>query len=1022
MKKYYLFLVLCLGLVSGSMAQTVLKGTVVSKTDNMPIPSATIIPNSEPSKGAATDFDGNFSFVVDQAEGIIMVSSIGFRSVELNYSGNQTFQIVMDDGINSLDEVVLIGYGSSKKGDLTSAISKVENIESLSSRPVSTLSDFLQGNVAGVTVLQQGGDPTSSGRILIRGLSTFSDGGGPLTIVDGLPYYGPPINPNDIESVSVLKDAASAAIYGAQASGGVIVIQTKKGKIGKPKISVDFYSGIQEAMNLPTPLTAQQQANVYNTAADNAGTPRQSAHDATQNPYGQVNRTNWIDAIFRPASFTNANINLSGASEKMNYLTSFGYNKKDGVLEGTSSERINFRVKSDFELSDKITIGQNVYYSRTEAIGTDTDSPYSGTIINAVYMPSASPTYYDDGSFAGVAPEELSQFAGAYGDVYNPLALLLRPTNNAPTNNLNANVYLEYDILDGLSFKSNYGYTYTQESSKRFQPRVPELGRSNPNNYLDQENATSNRWVWDNQLSYIKSFGDHNLNITAIHSAQHTDFESLSQRGEGFAKEEPFNQYLSNATVIRNPKSSVYEDVLTAMISRVMYNYKGKYFLSGSLRRDKTSRLSSGNQADNFLSATAGWRISDEEFFTIKAINDLKLRASWGEIGNLGDLDYYSFDAPLSTTNVIIGEEASVDNRGVFVGVNSNSNLRWESSESLDLGLDASLFDHKLTLTLDYFVKTTKDLLLQGLEDKNQGVRASFVNGGEIKNTGFEIAASFTNTIGDLSYTINANASVLDNELVNLDGYNESGIDFIAHTDNVRNVLRPYRSEVGRPIYSTYVVPHLGIFQSPSEIEAYVKDGNLIQPNALPGDFKFADSNDDGTIDENDKVFYDSYQPEVTYNFGVNLGYKNFDLGMIFQGVAGVDAFNGYKYTTYNASLTGYNLDNRAINAWSPSNMGTSIPRLSTQDNNNNYGLASSWYLEDASYLRLKNVTLGYTLDKNIMNTVLNGSILRIYISAENLFTITNYSGIDPEVGGKGLDIAKYPLSRIVTAGLSLSL
>ncbi|TKD66974.1 TonB-dependent receptor [Flavobacterium sp. ASW18X] len=1021
MKKLVLSVAFTLGCILSAVSQVTVKGTVTSKTDQMPIPGVSVMLKGGGAIGTATDFDGNFLVEVPTNDGILVFSFIGYAEQEVNFRGNSTLAIELQEAASELDEVVLIGYGTTKKGDLTSAISTVENIENISSRPVANLNDFLQGNVPGVTVLQQGGDPTSGSNVVIRGLGSFASES-PLTVVDGVPYYGPAINPNDIASVSVLKDASAAAIYGAQAASGVIVIQTKKGKIGKPRVSIDYYGGIQEAMNLPTPLAAQQQAEVYNLAADNAGSPRQSAHDAAQNPYGQVNRTNWVDAIFRAASIQSVNASISGAGENANYLTSFNYFDKEGLLEGTSSDRYSFRVKSDFNLSDKITVGENVYFSRTEALGTNTDNPYSGTIINAVYMPSAAPTRYEDGSFAGVVPESLSQFAGAYGDVYNPLALLLRPTVSAPTNFLNANVYGTYDVIKGLTLRSSYAYSYTQSDFKRFQPRVPELGRSNPNNFLEQSNRQTNRWVWDNQLSYKQTFGGHSIDLTAIYSAQHTDAEYVWLRGDGFSSEEPFNQFIANASIIRNPESSVFEDRLTSAIGRAMYNFKDRYYLSGSIRRDKTSRLAVENQSDNFPSVSAGWRVSKEPFFKVNAINDLKFRGSWGQIGNINSVGYYSFDVPLNTTVVTLGEDASRDDRGAFVGKQSNPNLNWEVSESINLGMDATLFNNTLSLTFDYFEKTTKGMILPGLEDLNQGTKAADVNGGEVKNTGFEIAATYTKDLGDFRFAVNGNISVLDNELVNLDGYNSSGIDFIAHSDNVRNVLRPYRSEVGRSLYSVYVVPQLGIFQSQAEIDAYTKDGNLIQPNAQPGDFKFADANDDGKIDEADKVFYESYQPDFTYNLGLNLAYKNFDVSMLFQGVSGVDVFNGYKYTTYNASLTGYNLDNRVLNAWTPQNTTSNIPRLSTKDDNRNFGLASSWYLEDASYLRMKNITVGYNVDSHIMNKLLEGSSLRIYISAENLFTLTDYSGLDPEVGGKGLDIAKYPLSRTVTGGLSLKL
>ncbi|WP_405296759.1 SusC/RagA family TonB-linked outer membrane protein [Algibacter sp. Ld11] len=1024
MKKLYLFIITILISVIG-YGQATVTGTVVG-VDGMPIPGASIIANGNTLSGVATDFDGKFIIETNEIEGVLKVSSMTYESKEVNYKGNQALNIILKESASLLDEVVLIGYGSTKKGDLTSAISKVENIESIASRPVSNLTDFIQGNVPGVTVLQSGGDPSSSGKVVIRGLGSVNSGSeSVLTVVDGVPYYGPAINPNDIASVSVLKDAAAASIYGALASSGVIVIQTKKGKKGKPRVSIDTYTGIRSATNLPTALNAKQQADVYNMATDAAGAPRQSAHDAAQNPWGQVTRTNWVDTIFRDASTTNLNANISGAGDSFNYLTSFGYNSTEGVLKGTDSERYSFRVKSDFDLTDKITIGENVYFSEYEALGTDTKNGYSGTIINAIYMPSAAPAYDEFGEFHGVAPYSLSQFAGAYGDVYNPLALLLRPVNERPSTYINANVYLDYEIVKGLNFKTTYSYASTNSNSKSFNPRRPELGRTSLSNSLVQSESETNRWVWDNQISYVKSFGKNNLNLTAIYSAQLEKFESLSQRGEEFSNEAPFNQYLGNATIFKTPISSAYEEALTSSIGRVMYNYDSKYFVSGSVRRDETSRLFIENQSDVFYSATLGWKISNEDFFKSDLIDDLKIRASWGQIGNVNSVNRYSFNVPLRSNTVLLGDGATDNNRALYQEIQSNEGLGWERSESIDFGLDASLLNNSLSFVIDYFEKRTKDMILNGDGDDHLGITAGKVNGGEVINKGLEFAINYSNNIGDLNFRVSANAfSLLENKLLNLKGFSESGTAFVLHDEEeVRGgVLRPYRSGVGEELFSYFLIPYQSIFQNQAEIDAYTKDGNLIQPEAVPGDFKFEDTNNDGRIDGNDRKYMGSYQPDFTYSFGLNLDYKAFDMSMILQGVSGAEAFNGYKYTTYNTALQGYNLDSRVLNAWTPTNTNTDIPRISRSDNNNNFGRNSSWYLEDASYLRLKNVTIGYNLPVKTMDKFIEGSSLRVYFSAENLFTITDYSGIDPEVGGKGLDVANYPLSRTLTAGLSLKL
>ena len=1017
MKNLYLLL-LSIGLFSNAIAQTTIKGTVVSKSDGLPIPGATVLSMDDTQNGVVTDFDGNFSLVVNQASGKISISFIGYAKIELSYTGDQTFQIEMEDDLTSLDEVVIIGYGSAKKGDIVTAVSTVDNIETLSSRPVSSLNEFLQGNVPGLTVTQQGGSPASSGKIVIRGIGSLNNQD-VLTVVDGVIYNGPQISPNDIASVSVLKDAAAAAIYGAQAAAGVIVIETKKGKIGKPVISIDTFAGIKQVSNLPTPLNARQQADVYNLAVFNAGSSTfQSAHDGYQNPWGQVTRTNFIEEVFRNAQTNNVNVNISGASETVNYSASVGYFKQEGVLLGTDSERYTLRVRSDYKLTDKLTIGQNVNVGISEAVGANTRSGYSGVLANAMYMPSAAPVYDEFGEFHGVAPYDLSQFAGAYGDVYNPVALLLRPIITSPTFSVNANLFLEYDIIDDLTYRSSFAYNTSQDNYKRFDPKRPELGRTNLTNSLLQSTTSRYNWIWDNQISYDKSFGDHKINATAIYSAQFHELESSSVYGEGFSSEAAANQYIGNASTFnRPPTSNVSERALLSMIARATYDYKGKYFVTGSIRRDESSRLHPDNQVDYFSAVSAGWRISNEDFFNVKGIDDLKFRASWGEIGNIGSIGVYSFDVPLGTQISQIGENGRQNDKGVFAERNSNPNLLWERIQSTNIGIDLDMFDYKLGITADYYIKETEGMVFTGSDEKHSGLNPAQENAGLVENKGIEIAVNYRDKIGDLNYTIRANASKIKNELKNLDGYGAGG-DVIIEDENLRAALQPFRTQVGRELFTNFLVPQLGIFQNQAEIDAHSLNGNLIQPNAVPGDFKFADTNGDGKIDADDREYMGSYQPDYTYSFGASLDYKGFDLNFSFYGVTGVSVFNGYKYLTLNAASNGFNLDNRVLNAWTPSNTNTDIPRISTKDNNNNFGTTSDWYLEDASFSRLRNIAIGYTLPES----AIKGANLRLFLSAENLFTITNYSGLDPEVGGKGMDAGQYPVSKTFSLGLSLKL
>ncbi|BAX79985.1 TonB-dependent receptor [Labilibaculum antarcticum] len=967
--------------------------------------------------GTITDIDGNFVFKDVLKNGTLVFSFIGMKTKEIVLAGESKLDVILVEEAFGLSEVVAIGYGSAKKSDLSSSIATVTGLDKINSRAITSPSDFLQGNTAGVTVIQQGGDPTKTAKVVIRGVGSVNDES-PLWVVDGMPYYGGALNPNDIESMVILKDAASASIYGAQAASGVIVITTKSGKSGKPKISFDFFTGVQQAMNKPTPLNAEQQSWAYNTATDNVGASRLPAHDAVQNPFGAVTRTNWIDAIFRKAYVKNANFSISGGGEKVRYMSSFNYQDKDGLLIGTNSKRFAFRMKTEYDITDNIKIGENIFLARTEAVGANTSSSYSGAIINAMYMPSSAPVYDAEGNYHGVAPAE-SKFAGAYGDVFNPVAMLNRPTVTNPITNLNANVYLDYKIIQGLKFRSSFSVDLRDDDYKKFTPKIPESGRRTDMNYLDQSWSNRNKWIWDNQINYEKSYGKHNLNLTAVYSAQHTDYEYNDVNAQDFSREEDWYQYLKNAGEIIEWDSDVYEDALTSAIGRFRYNFDNRYFFSASIRNDRSSRLAKENNDDMFSSFSAAWRLSEEGFMKdIDWITSLKLRGSWGQIGNIQSVNYYAYNVPMSSHRPYLGESPSYL-PGYYVAQQSNRNLKWEKSETYDFGIDATLFNGRLDLVADYFEKTTKDMILTNAANPHTGVGdGPTSNVGSVKNWGYEMSVNYRNNDKKLKYSIGANFSTIKNELLDLDGYTS---DYIYHDDNVRSSLFPYRSEAGQPLYSYHLVQCEGLFKTQAEIDAHQSNGNLIQPNAKPGDLKFKDANNDGKISDDDRVFHGNAFPTFTYAINLNLEYKGFDLSCILQGVEGGKVFNAYKYSTYNMSEQTYNRDNRILGAWSVDNPNSNIPRLQTTDDNRNFATNSTWYLEDASYLRMKNITLGYSFPHKIIDKVVKGSSLRIYFTAENLFTITDYSGMDPEVGGIGLDVGSYPVARTISTGLSFA-
>jgi len=1013
----------CVALQSWAQSLGQLRGTIIDAKGSVIVGATVILLDAKGALVTSASTDQKGIFMLKNLNGgekyRIKVSMIGYESHQeetkvLKEGDSNSILITLQEQLAALEEVVVIGYGEQKRGDLTTAVSSLPNIADNVARPLTNVSDLMQGNVAGVTVMSAGGDPAKMPKVMIRGMGTINPES-PLYVVDGAPYYGGPINPNDIETMDILKDAAAASIYGAQASSGVIVITTKSGKAGAPRLSIDLYRGWQNATNLPTALNAGQYAKAYNDAANRDGVVADPAHNPAQNPWGQETRTNWMDEIFRTANILNANVQLSGGSERSKYSSSFGYHDKDGLLRNTGYKRFAYRLKSEFDFFDRLTLGQNFYVNHTTARGTNTESSYSGSIINAIYMNPAAPVYDDQGLFHGTVPFDLAHFSSAYGDTYNPVALLLRPTVKNPTLNLNGNAFAKVTILDGLTFKSSFALDINRYSSKRFDPKIPEIGRSNSSNYLTHEESRTDRWIWDQQLNYSKRFGQHQVDAVVVYSAQKAKYEQYYIQGMGFEREDDWYQYIENAKSIPQiPTIDVWEDALTSAIARVNYNYAGRYFLGASIRQDRSSRLSEAHRSDTFPSLSGAWKISAEPFFKSTFINDLKLRASWGQIGNIQSVDHYSYNLPLNSGTVTpMGSEGLLV-RDFAVRKQANPDLIWETSQSLDVGLDMTLF-RKFNITADYYRKKTIGMLLVNTPDPHAGFEVGpTVNIGDVMNKGFEFAAKYNDQFGDWTLGVNANIAINNNKLTSIEGYKN---DFIQHDDqHVRSILMPYRSTPGQELYSYYLIPNEGIFASEAEVQAHSLNGKLIQQFARPGDLKFTDTNGDGKIDFEDRVYMGSAVPKFTYGFALNLDYKNFDLNVLTYGISGSKIFNGYKFTAYNAGLQGYNLDSRVLNAWTPSNPNTDIPALSRQDPNANYGTASDWYLEDGDYFRIKNITLGYNLPR--LWTKIQS---RIYFSAENPFTFTSYSGIDPEVGSIGLDVANYPLAKTYTVGFNVN-
>ncbi|MEO6960376.1 MAG: SusC/RagA family TonB-linked outer membrane protein [Puia sp.] len=950
-----------------------------------------------------------------------IVSYVGFVSdtlsgYEMKEKGRISISITLVNKNSGLDKVVVIGYGTVKKKDLSAAVADVPDMKQIKERPVLDVASMIQGKVPGVTVVNNGGAPDQSPSITIRGVGSRG-AENVLFVVDGVPNA--PYNPADVESITILKDAASAAIYGAfSGSAGVILITTRQAKQGKPAIEYDAFAGAKTAWRLPQSLTAGKAAQVSNLAQTNAGMPLLDGWNATLNPYDQVTRTDWMHTIFRTGLIERHNIVVNAGTDKFSTLFEGRYEENQGTLINTYAKNISGRFNANYKFNSKLKFKQDIFINNHDSRGTDTQSGYSGTILSAIYMPRSAARYYDDGTFGGTGPRE-SPYLGIHGDAINPEATLLR--NQAYNKSVDMQSISELkvsDIVNGLSFLTRFSYRQGSSLYKSFSPKRTEPGKPNNQNSLSYSTDKSYSWIWENTLNYDRRFGRHRIGAMASTTAQENYDMGFSAAAKTFDNEATWAQFFVNAGNFTDLRPSDWEtkDRNLSYVGRLSYSWADRYFLTGSYRYDIAGRLAPGHRAKGFPAATAAWKISSEPFFHVAAVDLLKVRASWGRIGNIGSVGlYYGYPTLTSDYTYQIGDGAP-QSTALLMSSFNNPNLSWETSEQKDLGLDISLLKERLNLTLDYFDKLTFDLIKT--QDNNWpntfGLGAPLINQGKIRNSGLEFSATWNGHVGKLGYSIGGNFATLKNRVEYID---ENPTSFWAHGDAWRGTVAPYRSTVGQPYYSYWLIRNSGIFQSDKEVQDYVGPGGTeIQPNAKAGDLKFVDQNHDGKIDDNDRVYMGNAFPKFTYGFTANLTWKNFDLSLFFQGVTGVKLFHAFKESTLNGAEQGYDRWDKILGAWSTTNTSSNIPIISASDANGNFQTPSSWYLENGDFLRLKSLVIGYNFPKFV-----GSSSLRVYISGDNLITITKYSGMDPEVGGIGLDGGQFPVSRVLSGGVKLT-
>jgi TonB-linked SusC/RagA family outer membrane protein len=1014
-----------------SMVQEIIVSGTVTDANGESLPGVNIRVKGT-GTGTATDINGKYSIAVPDRSATLVFSCVGFISREVVVGSQTSISITLEEDTKLLEEVVVLGYGATtRKSDLSAAIGIVANMEALKKRPITSTGALLQGQIPGVTVRSDGGDPTDGEMITIRGKGSNGTEN-VLWVVDGVP--GGPLHFNDIESVVVLKDAASAAIYGAHAgAAGVILVTTKKAKAGKTTVSYDGSFGYSEATNLPQSLTIEEERQVRTAAYAAGGGTLPTGWDVSRNPYIGETRTDWIDAISRKGLLQRHNLTLSGGNEAMTNRLSLQYQNKEGTLISTFNKSIGMIYEGSYTLNKYIRIRETFNWGTGQSRGANTDDQ-NGVIYNAIMMPRNAEVYYPDGTYGGTAPKDPayeaqygSNFADIHGDVINPVRSLASQSQFRKPLNIGTSTFLEIlDPIPGLKFTSRFTYNQSSSFDKDFNYKRLEVGKPDAGNSLQYRSGVGWSWETENRLNYDRDFGEHRVGALVATTANKSRGRSFNTSNSMFEDEDPNYQYLSYGTSSMGQGDGYSSDNNVSFVGMLSYSWNNRYFATASFRRDYAGRLPAGKKYGDFPSATAAWKISEESFFPKSdAWSLLKLRGSWGRIGNLGSIGAnYAF--PVLTKDysaTAMGENGLPYENFIYYSAAFNSLLTWETSEQTDFGVDLEFLGNRLSFSADYFDKRTFNLIKR--QDAGWptyiGVTPKLINEGEIHNTGFEFTAGWKDRIGQVDYYINGNLSTLKNRVSDIGPVDpETGKKPVwRYDDNYRVILQPMQTIEGEPLYSYWLIKSDGLFQSDAEAAAYVdKEGNRIQPYAVAGDIKFIDQNGDGKINDDDRIYMGGYFPKITYALMGGVTWKNLSFSLMLQGVGGSKAFYAAKYHLLNEGIGNFNRWNKILDAYPNTN---DIPRLTTVDSNGNFGTQSDWYLEDASYLRIKNINIGYAFDRILPASLRqrNGS-LQVYLSVDNLYTFTKYSGMNPEIEDKGLDQGKYPVPRVVALGVSI--
>lgn len=1046
---YLLFLcMLCLGAIQAQ--ELTISGTVTTE-DGVPLPGATVLEKNT-TNGIASDFDGNYAITVSDTDAILVFSSLGYRTEERTVGQANNLDVTLIEDSQALDEVVVVGYGTQTKKDITGAITNVST-EDLADLRVTGADQLLQGQAAGVQISQSNAAPGGAVKVNIRGSVSLTSGSQPLYVIDGFPLTNvnnqvsnplTNLNPNDISSIQVLKDASASAIYGSRASNGVVLITTKRGQAGKTEFNVDIYSGMQSVLRKIDMLNSRQFAELFtesrnNPYIDNFGDQGAQITDTNEErealgagsslyqlepnlanftQFGEG--TDWQDEIFRVAPINNVQVSARGGTEKVKYYMSGSYFDQDGIVLSSGLKRYSFNTNLEAQVTDRLKMGFNLNASltNTELVNAEGSWHSGGVVSSALVMPPTIPVRDENGDY-----NEMFDVYPNSGmiSVSNPVQTALETERGSKQFRTIGTVFGEYEVVDDLRFKALFGADYYDYQEDKFSPSTVNTNTRGGNTAYRIKNNFLN-YLTEFTLNYSKSFGDHDLGALAGYTIQKESYEGTRVQASDFP-----NDYVKDVTggIISGYGSNPAEWSLLSYIGRINYDYKDKYLLTVNFRRDGSSRFGSNMKWGDFPSVSLGWRISEEPFLQdSQTWNEFKIRGSYGLTGN-NAIGNYAAIGLLRPSNYVVDGNVAL---GLEKGSVQNDDLSWETTKQLNVGVDLGFFNNRLFVIADYYKKNTEDLLLRVPVSSITGVSSIVTNIGEVENKGWELGINTKNLVGEFTWDTSLNVSANRNKVTKL-GLTDEPIFF----GNIAG--RSHVAQIGSPIGSYYGFVWDGLYLTQMEIDNG-PDNQIGGFAPHLGDVRFKDLNNDGVINTEDQTVLGDWEPDFVYGITNNFSYKNIDLSIFLQGSQGNEVYNIQRRNHSVRTLYGNETTETLIRWQSPDNIGNGrLPKVNRVTPLNSTTRSSDYYVADASYLSIRNITLGYTIPRDITDK-LSLSRLRTYISIQNAFLFTDYQNYNPEVNASnstgtyntginplvpGLDYGSYPLARTFTIGLNLS-